>query len=157
MAETRAVETTGITVSSSACKNYFGFLSQRPKGTPIPEECLTCERMLDCMVSKPDVAVAKPETKPELNVAEQVGTKVTVEEVTGTETSKELKAEPEKKIEPSFKQQTPNTIRSNFRKFLKFLQQTNAYKFGLDPDLRTIQSWLLEELRGGNKQDDSSD
>ena len=105
MAETRAVETTGITVSSSTCENYFGFLSQRPKGTPIPEECLTCEKMLDCMVFKPD-ATAKLETKPEPNVAEQAETAVTVEEVTLTETPRELKVEPEKKVEPTFKQQT---------------------------------------------------
>ena len=74
MAETRAVETTGITVSSSACQNYFGFLSQRPKGTPIPEECLTCERMLGCMVSKPEATapvVVKPELE-ELEAAEKV-------------------------------------------------------------------------------------
>ena len=39
------------------------------------------------MVSKPDVAAEKPETKPELNIAEQEGTTVTVKEVTRTETS----------------------------------------------------------------------
>jgi len=105
MVKTREAETIGFTVSSSACQRYFGFLSQRSKGTPIPEECLTCEKMLDCMVSKPDVT-AKMETKPEPNVAEQVETTVTVEEVTLTETPMELKVEPEKKVEPIFKQQT---------------------------------------------------
>ena len=105
MAETCAAEATGFTVSSSPCQRYFGFLSQRPKGTPIPEECLTCEKMLDCMVSKPD-ATAKLETKPEPNVAEQGETTVTFEEVTLTETPRELKVEPEKKVELTFKQQT---------------------------------------------------
>jgi hypothetical protein len=105
MAETREAEATGFTVSSSPCQRYFGFLSQRPKGTPIPEECLTCEKMLDCMVSKPVETVAKLETKPELNVAEKVETTITVEEVVVTEPPKVVRVEPQKKVEPSFKQQ----------------------------------------------------
>jgi hypothetical protein len=110
MAETREAEATGFTVSSSACQHYFGFLSQRPKGTPIPEECLTCEKMLDCLVSKPDLAAAKLETKTELNVAKQAETAVTFEEVTVTEPLKTLRFEPEKKVEPSLRQQ----IRKHF-------------------------------------------
>lgn len=33
------------------CQYSFGYLGKRPKSTPIPEECLTCEKMIDCMVS----------------------------------------------------------------------------------------------------------
>jgi hypothetical protein len=31
------------------CGQYFGYLNKRPKGTPIPESCLTCEKMVECM------------------------------------------------------------------------------------------------------------
>jgi len=31
------------------CKNNIGFLKRRPKSTPIPEECFTCCKMIDCM------------------------------------------------------------------------------------------------------------
>lgn len=31
------------------CKNTIGFLKRRPKNTPIPEECFTCNKMIDCM------------------------------------------------------------------------------------------------------------
>jgi DNA-directed RNA polymerase subunit RPC12/RpoP len=31
------------------CGQYFGYLNKRPKGTPIPETCLTCEKMVECM------------------------------------------------------------------------------------------------------------
>jgi DNA-directed RNA polymerase subunit RPC12/RpoP len=31
------------------CKNTIGFLKRRPKNTAIPEECFTCNKMIDCM------------------------------------------------------------------------------------------------------------
>ena len=31
------------------CKHFFGFLKKRPKGSPIPDECLTCSRMIECL------------------------------------------------------------------------------------------------------------
>jgi DNA-directed RNA polymerase subunit RPC12/RpoP len=31
------------------CGHYLGFLKSRPKNTPIPEECLTCSKMIECM------------------------------------------------------------------------------------------------------------
>lgn len=31
------------------CKNNLGYLKKRPKNTPIPEECFTCSKMIDCM------------------------------------------------------------------------------------------------------------
>jgi hypothetical protein len=31
------------------CKNTIGYLKRRPKNTPIPEECFTCNKMIDCM------------------------------------------------------------------------------------------------------------
>ncbi|MEM3640323.1 MAG: hypothetical protein QXH37_00125 [Candidatus Bathyarchaeia archaeon] len=32
------------------CKNFFGYLKKRPKNTPIPEECLICDKMIECLV-----------------------------------------------------------------------------------------------------------
>ena len=32
-----------------ACAHHLGYLKRRPKNTPIPEECLTCAKMIDCM------------------------------------------------------------------------------------------------------------
>ena len=32
-----------------ACAHHFGYLQRRPKDTPIPEECFTCSKMIDCM------------------------------------------------------------------------------------------------------------
>ncbi len=31
------------------CLHHLGYLKKRPKNTPIPEECLTCSKMIDCM------------------------------------------------------------------------------------------------------------
>jgi DNA-directed RNA polymerase subunit RPC12/RpoP len=32
------------------CEHFLGFLGRRPKDTAIPEDCLTCEKMIECMV-----------------------------------------------------------------------------------------------------------
>ena len=50
-----------------------------------------------------------------------------------------------------------NTLRGNFRKFLKFLQQTDQHKFKVDPDLRKIPSGLLEKLREEDKRENLND
>jgi hypothetical protein len=34
------------------CPHYVGYLSKRPKGTSIPEECLTCPKMIDCTLRR---------------------------------------------------------------------------------------------------------
>ncbi|MGC8998117.1 MAG: hypothetical protein ACP5JW_01750 [Candidatus Bathyarchaeia archaeon] len=31
------------------CEHFFGYLKKRPKNTPIPDECLTCNRMIECL------------------------------------------------------------------------------------------------------------
>jgi DNA-directed RNA polymerase subunit RPC12/RpoP len=31
------------------CAHYLGYLKRRPKNAPIPEECLTCAKMIECM------------------------------------------------------------------------------------------------------------
>lgn len=31
------------------CKHFLGYLRKRPKGMAIPEECLVCEKMIECL------------------------------------------------------------------------------------------------------------
>lgn len=33
----------------TVCLYQLGYLKQRPKNTPIPEECFTCPKMIECM------------------------------------------------------------------------------------------------------------
>ena len=35
--------------AAGGCGHHLGFLKNRPKNTPIPEECLTCSKMIECM------------------------------------------------------------------------------------------------------------
>ena len=32
------------------CPHHFGYLKKRPKNTPIPDTCLTCEKMIQCVL-----------------------------------------------------------------------------------------------------------
>lgn len=34
---------------SSGCPHRFGYLKEHPKNTPIPNECLTCTRIMECL------------------------------------------------------------------------------------------------------------
>jgi hypothetical protein len=31
------------------CHHHFGYLSELPKSTPIPEECVFCSKVVDCI------------------------------------------------------------------------------------------------------------
>lgn len=33
------------------CQHFLGYLKKRPKETAIPEACLTCERIIECMAT----------------------------------------------------------------------------------------------------------
>lgn len=35
---------------TSGCPQDFGYLANRPKDAPIPQECLFCPKMVDCML-----------------------------------------------------------------------------------------------------------
>ena len=35
----------------SGCPEHFGYLANRPSDVPIPQACLTCPKMVDCMLS----------------------------------------------------------------------------------------------------------
>ncbi len=34
---------------SVECLNHFGYLANRDKGTPIPQECMNCLKVLNCI------------------------------------------------------------------------------------------------------------
>jgi hypothetical protein len=36
---------------SPGCPEHFGYLANRPPDTPIPQQCLVCTKMVDCMLS----------------------------------------------------------------------------------------------------------
>jgi hypothetical protein len=33
------------------CRHFLGYLKKRPKDAPIPDECLTCDKMIECLLS----------------------------------------------------------------------------------------------------------
>ena len=35
---------------SADCGHFLGYLAKRSKDTPIPEECLTCSKMIECTI-----------------------------------------------------------------------------------------------------------
>ncbi len=35
--------------SETGCQHQLGYLRNRPKDTPIPDECLTCIKMVECL------------------------------------------------------------------------------------------------------------
>jgi hypothetical protein len=47
--ESLEIEVEDKTEEAVVCTHYLGYLKRRPKNTPIPEECLTCAKMIDCM------------------------------------------------------------------------------------------------------------
>ena len=36
----------------SGCQYWFGYLSQRSSDTQIPDECIECQKSIDCMLNK---------------------------------------------------------------------------------------------------------
>jgi len=35
---------------NSGCPHHFGYLREHPKNTPIPNECLTCTKIMECLM-----------------------------------------------------------------------------------------------------------
>jgi len=35
---------------SKGCPHHFGYLAHRPKDASIPQECLTCQKIVECML-----------------------------------------------------------------------------------------------------------
>ncbi|MCS7113871.1 MAG: hypothetical protein RMJ15_02745 [Nitrososphaerota archaeon] len=90
----------GFASIDSSCPHYFGYLRERAKWGSIPEECLACKKVVECMLHE----LKSPQQKPAM---EQV--KVTREEMVESlaqvteETVEEKKEEVEEKIEPKAK------------------------------------------------------
>jgi hypothetical protein len=38
----------------SRCAGYLGYLATRPENAPLPKECLTCPKVLDCVMKISD-------------------------------------------------------------------------------------------------------
>lgn len=38
------------TVDNIDCPHYLGYLRKRPKNSPIPDSCLTCQKMVQCIL-----------------------------------------------------------------------------------------------------------
>jgi DNA-directed RNA polymerase subunit RPC12/RpoP len=36
-------------LKEAECTHFLGYLKKRPKNTPIPDDCLTCEKMIECL------------------------------------------------------------------------------------------------------------
>jgi DNA-directed RNA polymerase subunit RPC12/RpoP len=39
------------------CAHHFGYLENLPKEATIPDECLTCSKLLQCFVKKENIAI----------------------------------------------------------------------------------------------------
>jgi len=50
----RHMEKKPVSASSKVegCTHYFGYLSERTSKEKIPEECITCENIVQCMLKK---------------------------------------------------------------------------------------------------------
>ncbi|MDW8022945.1 MAG: hypothetical protein RMJ15_04315 [Nitrososphaerota archaeon] len=35
---------------TTECKHFLGYLKKRPKNTPIPDGCLTCDKIIECLL-----------------------------------------------------------------------------------------------------------
>ena len=49
--ESKTEESAKKESGSSGCPETFGYLANRPKDVPIPQGCLICPKMVDCMLS----------------------------------------------------------------------------------------------------------
>jgi hypothetical protein len=41
-----------LSIPTSECRQYFGYLSERSREVEIPEDCITCPKSLGCMLQK---------------------------------------------------------------------------------------------------------
>ena len=47
--EPLAAKAADVVGEAVGCSHHLGYLKHRAKNEPIPEECLTCSKMIDCM------------------------------------------------------------------------------------------------------------
>lgn len=80
MSKIRTPGETGFMVSSLTCRNHLEFLNQRSKDIAVPEECLVCEKMLECMTVKSKAETHQLEAKPEFKHIEKTES-IIIEEI----------------------------------------------------------------------------
>jgi len=49
-AEKKKGKNTEPEAKNSGCNHYLGYLKKRPKNAPIPDECLSCPKMVECLL-----------------------------------------------------------------------------------------------------------
>jgi len=92
----------GFASFDSSCPHYFGYLGKRAKGEGIPEECLACEKAVECMLSEPKNIPPKPKAEqrqlPKKEVLKE-RVKQVVEETVEEETEKAVEEKPKREVE----------------------------------------------------------
>jgi hypothetical protein len=58
----RSIYKRGITTAEE-CPHHFGYLSQRPRHVELPEGCMTCVKLLECMTFEPNVETVTHQMK----------------------------------------------------------------------------------------------
>ncbi len=48
---------------TKGCQYWYGYLSQKERQEPIPEECVECEKVVECMLNQLNSASAVAEIK----------------------------------------------------------------------------------------------
>lgn len=109
---------------SHYCSHHFGYLGQRSKSEEIPDTCMTCLKLVDCMISKPEASevLTRPvapirrepstlEAKHEIDAAEE--TNVPVDHSTRETAKEELKValEPEVRTKPLSEEPSDNQFK----------------------------------------------
>ncbi|MEM1539366.1 MAG: hypothetical protein QXW82_01250 [Candidatus Bathyarchaeia archaeon] len=81
----------------AGCPHYFGYLRERPREEGIPEECLTCEKVVECMLS--ELKSPQPEVEQTQTTGEEgkQSLEQVAEEIAEEETAKGEIVEEEKK------------------------------------------------------------
>jgi uncharacterized membrane protein (UPF0127 family) len=71
----------GFASIDSGCPHYFGYLRERARGEGIPEECLACEKAVECMLL--ELKSPSPKTEAEkVQVAKEEQLEESLEQVT---------------------------------------------------------------------------
>lgn len=98
-AETLQTEkpTEETTSKETGCRHHFGYLSQRPKTEKMPEECMLCPKILECMLAQLKRDISSPQIK--VNADKDETAEEPVEK--DLETEIEDDAEPRTDVEPT--------------------------------------------------------
>ncbi len=179
MGQTELVEKSGFTMQKSNCRHQFGFLSQRPKGVVIPEECFTCEKMLDCTVARaansgPTIEIV--EVEPE-EAEEQKQDRRTDHEEAKEDVTKEIDEPARETLNPEPQQITvveevddegiveyepetvieepPKLVAEQFKKMIGHIRKLHVPKFSLKSESEEVSEKYEKSTSGNNFQVES--